>query len=313
LTKQVVNSNAILANKGVELQSDIQLDEVGYVIGDPHRFSQILMNFMSNAAKFTLEGHILISAKVLKHGNVSHPPSMLPTAKPSDDLLELEFRCLDSGVGMSKETLQSLFQPFRQADSTTTRIFGGTGLGLVISKNLVSGMGGEIAINSTSNKGSEIVWTLIFQKSSAPPVDIRPSLSLSEIEKDRTLSILLAEDNNFNQQIISKLLSALSCKVTIASNGQEAVTMANEHHYDLILMDVQMPVLSGLDAARTLINLQKKDKIARLPPIVALTANADSLTKEECFSAGMTEVLTKPIQINLLKALLRRIRDTSEL
>jgi len=311
LVKNVIESNSVLIRPGVELISDIQLESVPTVLGDSHRVSQILLNFFSNAAKFTSSGSIRFSARI----NEFIPT---PSRDPSDSgnkMVVLEFRCRDTGIGITLETMQGLFKPFKQADSSTTRKFGGTGLGLAITHSLVSAMGGQITLYSTLGSGSEFVWTLKFNcasQSKSPTSLGKEDGLINRVDNlRRRLKVLLVEDNEFNQLIISKILVNLSCDVILANNGLEAVQIASKSSFDIILMDIQMPIMDGYEATKC-IRQATKDKTQGIP-IVGLTANADQRTRETCISYGMSEVVTKPIQAATLLELLRRFENSGEL
>jgi signal transduction histidine kinase/CheY-like chemotaxis protein len=299
VTRGVLESSAVLVRPEVEFINDVNLESVPTLLGDPHRFSQILTNFISNAAKFTLKGSIRVSASLRER--ISSPGGQ--------DVVILEFRCLDGGIGMSTNTLETIFQPFKQADSSTTRRFGGTGLGLAITKRLVAAMGGDIRAYSTLGVGSEFVWSLKFPVAREPPRPATPRTWGGNDEATRGLRVLLVEDNQFNQQIITHILSSLSCKVTVANNGEEAVLIARTSLFDVIFMDVQMPLMDGYEATKRIHqHFSFENSTIPPPPVVGLTANADLKTREKCIKSGMIDVLPKPIQMAALRTLLTQMR-----
>lgn len=246
---------------------------------DPVRLKQILLNLCSNAIKFTDQGSVAI------------------TISCDSNSRTMAFAVKDTGIGMTDEQLKKLFKPFQQADSSITRRFGGTGLGLSLSKRLVETLGGAINVTSEPGKGSKFSLTIdtgplantqfvhsLKQIVNTPEVDT----SITD-EKALSGSVLLAEDNVTNQQLLSLFLRKMGAEVSIAENGDIAVKMATQTHYDLIYMDMQMPVLSGVDAVKKLREQGYEE------PIVALTANVTTEDKMTCINAGCNDFLTKPI------------------
>lgn len=257
---------------------------------DPVRFKQVLINLCNNAIKFTREGGVSIKVSCRKLEE------------------KLIIKVIDTGIGLNKEQLSRLFKPFSQADATTTRQYGGTGLGLHLSKQLVEKLGGSLTVESVPDVGS--CFTLIVATGDLSGINMLSECpELEHIEADNTgqagnlqLSgkILLAEDNKDNQRLVSILLKRLGLEHQLANNGEEAVEMAANGDYELILMDVQMPVMDGLSATR---NLREHGYTG---PIVALTANAMNQEKQECFEAGCNDVCTKPIDFQAFATVLAR-------
>jgi len=256
--------------------------------GDPTRLRQVLFNLVGNAIKFTERGTITLAV----------------TARPQPDgrsLLHYEVR--DTGVGIASDVLPSLFQPFQQADTSTTRRFGGTGLGLVICRLLATGMGGRIDVASTLGAGSTFAIELPLE----PAAGVAPTAP----SRDRPvaaplvtgLQLLVAEDNPTNRLLVGTRLRRAGHEVTLVENGQQAVEAAGARRFDAILMDIQMPVLDGLGATRAIRALP--DERARVP-IVALTADALPEFRERYLAGGLDDCVTKPIDWNVLdRALLR--------
>jgi signal transduction histidine kinase/DNA-binding NarL/FixJ family response regulator len=246
---------------------------------DPVRLKQILLNLCSNAIKFTDQGSVSITVSCECNNQV------------------MQFAVKDTGIGMTPEQSKKLFKPFQQADSSITRRFGGTGLGLSLSKCLAEKLGGTIEVRSEPGKGSQFI--LSTSTGSLQNVQFAHSLKQipSAVEFEAKTAdtiplsghILLAEDNKTNQQLLSLFLRKMGAEVSVADNGESAVKLAQQNHYDLIYMDMQMPVLSGVDAVKML------RKQGYEQPIVALTANATSEDKMKCITAGCNDFLTKPV------------------
>ena len=280
-------------SKNLELTADVVPATPKLVLGDPTRLRQVLLNLLSNAVKFTFEGvvQIRIASELLPAGQV-----------------RLRFEVVDTGIGIEAGNLSRLFSSFSQADSSTTRRFGGTGLGLTISQRLVNLMGGEISVSSEPDKGSSFSFDLETEIAADIPVpDQSPELkNLQSCVTNRPTSqskrlVLLAEDNVVNQKVAIRLLEHLDCQVDLAINGLIAVEMAEANIYDLILMDCQMPEMDGFEAVAAIRSLKKRDYRV---PIVALTANAFPEDKLRCLNAGMDDYLSKPVTRDKLKAVL---------
>jgi CheY-like chemotaxis protein/nitrogen-specific signal transduction histidine kinase len=266
----------IARQKGLKL--NLEFDDSLQLKGDNLRIIQILSNFVSNAIKFTSEGSVTIK---------------IYTIEQTSKNIKLMFEVIDTGIGINEQIQKNLFQEFTQADSSTTRKFGGTGLGLAISKKLVELMNGEIGIYSNEGEGSKFYFSLKFEK-----------IFISENNKDKNIKtidknfkdklILIVEDNETNQIVISGLLEESELTYDFANNGKEAVDMYDKKNYDLILMDIQMPIMSGLEASQI---IRKKDKNI---PIIALTAGVMKEDIENTKEAGMNGYLSKPIDYDEL-------------
>ncbi|MBV9886274.1 MAG: response regulator [Acidobacteria bacterium] len=280
--------------KGLELRSEFGSGVPEMVVGDAARLRQVLTNLVGNALKFTESGEIGVGVARVN-------------ADAADPMLE--FTVWDTGVGIPAEKQKAIFESFTQADSSTTRKYGGTGLGLTISMRLVELMGGKIWVESEGGRGSKFHFTVAFKSAVEA---FRPKPKDLGVPKDMSsrvapLHILLAEDNFVNQRLISKLLEKRGYEVDVVADGVAALHALARRNYDLVLMDMQMPELDGLETTiRIRANEASGDKHQ---PIVALTANAMSRDEERCRAAGMDGYLTKPIQAEKLDEVLEKIAN----
>jgi PAS domain S-box-containing protein len=243
------------------------------VYGDMHRLQQVLFNLVGNAIKFTHKGGVTVNIDVAN--------------KKGDELLLL-FKISDTGIGMSAEQQRRLFQPFVQGDTSISRRFGGTGLGLVISMELVMLMDGEMGVHSQLGEGTEMWFTCLLEVNTSQSQSQSQSQSLDALLNAR---ILIVEDNEFNQQVAVDLLECVGAVSFVANNGQEAIEMLHSNSYDCILMDMQMPVMDGLQAAR----LIRENTAIKQIPIIAMTANASERERALCIEAGMNDFISKPV------------------
>ena len=276
--------------KGLAFTIDATPDIPPYLKGDELRLSQVLLNLCGNAIKFTEKGSVTL--RVTLH-----------TETP--DTVTLRFAVIDTGVGISEQQAAGLFQPFSQADTSTTRRYGGTGLGLVISKLLVEMMQGHIRVDSTPGAGSSFSFDAMLGKASQEQECDEPDAQINK--DDRSLEgkhALLAEDNEINQEIAVALLESMGMKATVAENGQEALNLLENTPFDLVLMDIQMPVMDGLTATRII--REHSNETIRNIPIIAMTAHAMKEDREKSMSAGMSGHITKPIDQQELKKTLRQ-------
>jgi two-component system, sensor histidine kinase len=275
--------------KGIVLMADIAKDIPKTLFGDPLRLNQIIINLVNNAIKFTEKGSVKISVEILNKDSES---------------IELLFKVIDTGIGISAEGMNKLFKEFSQTDSSTTRKYGGTGLGLSICKNLITILNGEIGVESELNEGSEFWFKLKYGYSENDTEEIRKD---DGIPPD--LKILLAEDNIINQRATKFLLNKINAECDIANNGTEAFKMFTENNYDLILMDMFMPEMGGLET--TLLIREHEKKIPSQKPIyiIAATANTSSDDQKKCIEAGMNDFIIKPFkEADLLKKIKNAIR-----
>lgn len=247
------------------------------VVGDPTRLSQILINLSNNAVKFTAEGSVIVA--------LSH----IPISKTS---VQLQCKVTDTGIGMTEQQISKLFQSYNQADDTVTRKYGGTGLGLAICKQLVELMDGKIGVTSTPNQGSTFYFEIPMDISQNTAVITDASLDASDALPLPDTRILIVEDNEVNHLLVSKILDQINAQYDIASSGKDAVSMACNNHYDIILMDINMPDMSGIEVTK-IIRLQSQNQQA---PIIAMTGSNDLETQQACLNAGMNDHLFKPFK-----------------
>ncbi len=277
-------------NKGIDLMLEIQSEVPRHVRGDPTRLRQVLNNLLSNAIKFTAQGSVVLSAQ---------------SSSRNDELCPVRLAVRDTGIGIAPDAVERIFEPFRQADASTTRTFGGTGLGLSISRRLVQMMGGKLAVDSRPGAGSEFFFTIAFNCVAEPAAAAaRPTAPA----KHRDLRVLIAEDNPVNQQVASTMLRRRGHTVEIVNNGQEAVEILRREKFDVVLMDLQMPILDGLGATAAI----RADETGKRTPIVALTANAATGERERCLSAGMDDYLSKPFRATDLITVVENVAAPEE-
>jgi signal transduction histidine kinase/ActR/RegA family two-component response regulator len=280
------------AEKGVELTAHIDADVPVAVAGDVTRLRQVLLNLLSNAIKFTDKGDVAL------------------TVQRGSSVDELVFSVRDSGIGLSEEGLSRLFQSFSQADSSTTRKYGGTGLGLAISKRLAELMGGTLSAESAGpGQGSTFRFSIRAPEAAVPrPAPASPTIDPAMAAR-HPLRILLAEDNLVNQKLALRLLQQMGYSADVAVNGVQAIDAVARQPYDVVLMDVQMPEMDGLEASRRIV---QHGPNRRRPRIVAMTANATQGDRELCLAAGMDDYLAKPIRVDQLIAALTETRPRTD-
>jgi PAS domain S-box-containing protein len=273
--------------KGLVLESSLQPGLPVDVLGDPVRLRQVLTNLCDNAIKFTSQGGVNVAVR-------SSPVAMGH---------ELQITVRDTGIGIPPDKQDGVFEAFSQADTSTTRRFGGTGLGLTICARLVALMGGRIWLESELGRGSAFHFTIQLQSAVAVPIAttlVPPQISHAST---RQLQVLLVEDHPINQILATTLLKKWGHSVVLAHNGQEAVDLFGSQTWDVILMDMQMPVMGGLEATRL---IRAAETSGKRTPIIAMTANAMDSDRQACLQAGMDDHLAKPFNALGLQAMLER-------
>ncbi len=277
--------------KGLAFSVGIKQGTPTQLVGDVTRVRQVLINFIGNALKFTKAGEVRVEVALdVEGGEV------------------LKFSVSDTGIGLDEAQLDHLFDSFSQADRSTTRRFGGTGLGLAISRQLINLMGGSVEVRSTLGKGSCFTMRLpiVIAHDS---VEVPSSLVENNLQHKAlaALSILIIEDNEVNQMVVTTMLKNLGHSTSIANDGKEGVQLASDHDFDLILMDMEMPVMDGLEATRWL-----RAKGVNTP-IIALTAHAVAGYRQRCLEAGMNDYLSKPIEFETLRGKIERVTQDTQM
>ncbi|GAU77214.1 PAS domain S-box protein [Fusibacter sp. 3D3] len=267
--------------KNIEFILEISYDIPDYVIGDEHKLGQILNNLIYNAIKFTENGFVKLK--------VSH-------VEKSEQLIEARFEVIDSGIGISKANQEKIFESFNQADSSATRKYGGTGLGLTISKSMAKLMKGNLSVVSEVNQGSAFKLVLPFMLTEEVVKDPqKKELVIPVVNKK--LKILVAEDDKINQIVVEKLLNLQGHRVDIAEDGIECIKRYDADAYDLVIMDIQMPNMNGIDATKKIREMQALEN--RVIPIIALTAYALKDDRQKMINEGFDDYLAKPIDVKL--------------
>lgn len=274
--------------KKLEVKTTISPSIPGMLIGDYNRLKQVLMNVIGNAIKFTEQGGVSITIKDLEQGfgNVL-----------------LQFTISDTGIGIPKDKLKYLFEPFSQLDNFMTRKSEGTGLGLAISKKIVEMMGGEIHAIQSDEPGATFVFTAYFQHENQLETTQAELSGTNEQDSAETLSILIAEDNEVNQMVLTRMLEKMGFKPNLVENGNEVIEALKQSDYDIVFMDIQMPLKNGLDATREIKTIFPAEK---WPYITAVTANALRGDQEICMEAGMDDYISKPIKMDDLAKVIQK-------
>ena len=281
--------------KGLQLVVEYQeLPE--HVLGDGTRLQQALLNYVTNAIKFTEHGSIRLRALTLPPGEAG--------GGAEESHVTVRFEVSDTGIGISREVVSKLFSAFVQADNSITRKYGGTGLGLAITQKLAELMGGSAGVDSTPGQGSTFWFTAKLKKtcsSAAIPVkSLEESAEAILLDQHHGRRVLIAEDELVNREVLGELLQDVGLVVDLAVDGVEALELASRNSYDLILMDMQMPKLNGLEATRQIRLLPQGTTV----PILASTANAFAEDKTKCLEAGMNDFISKPVDPDVLFATL---------
>lgn len=278
-------------SKNLELKAFINIDHDIKANGDPTRIKQVLTNLLNNAIKFTTKGFVHLSIEL------------------SDNKQEVIFSITDSGIGIPRDKLNNIFDRFIQADMSTTRKYGGTGLGLAISSKLVNLMGGHLSVESVENSGSVFTFSIpleIAVYKLPQQVEKRSNSQLLEEMRFATgKSVLIVDDDIVNKEVVAALAEKLNCTTKVASNGLEALNQYKGDEFDLVIMDMQMPEMDGLDATREIRSYESSNQLKHTP-IIGLTANAMKKHEEQCIEAGMDDYVTKPIDLDKLHSVITR-------
>ena len=310
-SKEVIELlSAEAASKNLDLKLFYEPDARQHLVSDPGRIKQVMLNLISNALKFTEKGFIHV--RVEKSPVGGHPEG-------------LKISVTDTGIGIPPEKQNVLFEKFSQSDASTTRKYGGTGLGLAICKELVSMMSGEIGFQSEEGMGSVFwftlpVWELAMESEVSESMRYSPSsdedkeFDLASMELlPGTFRVLLVEDNAVNQKLAAKILERMGCRVDLAANGKEAVSMVGNLPYNIIFMDCQMPEMDGYEATRKIRNIEAANKVSaeKRVPIIAITANAMRGDREKCLEEGMDDYIAKPVDARQIGRVVERWRHQS--
>ncbi len=301
------------AAKALDLELQYAQGTEEYFVGDPLRVSQVVNNLLSNAIKFTNKGGIIVRCwqeqqntalpawQEMPDGQTALAPAEQVQPEPPVMFVSVS----DSGIGISEEAMSKLFQPFTQADASITRQFGGTGLGLAITSKLVSLLGGEISAASKSDTGTTFTFSMRLEPNPSGIDNSNDQADPSHAFELLALQgkvLLVAEDNTINQLIIQELIEPSGAEIVLVENGLQAVDAVRQRNFDLVLMDMQMPIMGGLEATMQI----REFKPAADLPIVAVTANAMKEDKEKGFACGMNDYLTKPVEPDQLLDILKR-------
>jgi PAS domain S-box-containing protein len=279
--------------KGLEIFVDVAPETPAWLYGDPQRLGQIIINLVSNAIKFTAEGSVTLRVSRVQI--------------PGDDLL-VQFTVIDTGIGIEKENMQKIFESFMQAEEDTAKKFGGTGLGLTISKKLIELQGGSISVKSEPGKGSEFAFTIPYGRvAGSARKEQRTEITMEPFPGTR---VMIVEDNVMNQLVLKQYLRNLEVETETVNNGKQAIELLEEEkNYDCIILDLRMPVMDGFETAEWI-----RNKLHLDIPIIAFTASALRSEKDKCIELGMNEYLTKPFKgedlyIQLRKYLAKKKKD----
>ena len=289
--EEVLQLTMVLAmKKQLEIKSSIEKGLPEVMVGDPVRLKQILQNLLSNAVKFTEEG--MVSLVVNKK-------------EQEEQILWLEFIVTDTGIGIENDKLDDIFEDFSQEETSTARQYGGTGLGLSIVKRLVGLMGGDITVDSKKNAGSVFTVALPLQIGKKKKTEKKTEqIVQKEILDFRNLSVLIADDEEFNKVLLRMILKKWNVKYHEVSNGKEAVEETKNHRYDLVLMDIRMPVMDGITATR---HILEDTSSGHIPKIIGVSATSANQDVKKCREAGMTDFISKPYREDALKKVMLRV------
>ncbi len=311
LARSVIRTLSVQAGqKGLSLRLDRRGETIRYVKGDPGRLRQILVNLLGNALKFTEEGGVILRIEPGPSDAPGPDPAAASESDASNSSVPLLFTVRDTGVGIPAERREMIFEDFGQADRSAARIHNGAGLGLSISRRLAALMGGRIRVESEVDCGSVFSFTVVFPRGSRNkiPNDLREKKRTPTGRPARSLRVLLAEDNEVNALIAARFLSQMGCDVVAVSNGRQVLSALAESRFDLVFIDVEMPEMDGVEAARRIRDGEAGEENRRVP-VMAMTAHALPEYRKKCEEAGMDGFVTKPVDVQALNAILERVRN----
>ena len=280
--------------KGLAFEIEMDPGVPSCLLGDPHRFGQIMVNLVGNAVKFTDKGGIMVRIR---------------SARSGSGRIQLSVVVEDTGIGVPVDKCEAIFQPFTQADGSTVRRYGGTGLGLTISRSLAALMGGSLTLLNPGSAGSRFEVIVLFDEGHELAVSAAPTLPVQQLSTMLLpgLRVLVAEDNPINQKLAMRLLAKRGCQAHLARDGNEVLSKLVEHPFDLILMDVQMPGRDGLDVAADIREREREN--GGHMPIIAMTARTMKGDRESCLAAGMDGYISKPIQFQEMFREIKRVLE----
>tara|TARA_R110002126_G_scaffold13118_3_gene56852 strand:- start:384465 stop:387776 length:3312 start_codon:yes stop_codon:yes gene_type:complete len=307
--ERLMTGHAEAKNIGLILSVEPEVPE--YVVGDPTRLRQIVLNLLSNAIKFTDHGDVRILVKMIDMGAASSEDKTKISSLSGDQPVHsLYFGVQDSGIGLSTEAQKNLFTPFTQAKAETTRKYGGTGLGLSICQKLVNAMGGEISVSSKENEGSMFFFTLDMEEGDPAEALSEESGGFDQLATSgKSYKVLCVDDNSINLKVLNGFLDKLGHQCIKAESGEESIELLMQDRYDLILMDVNMRGISGLETTRMIREMQHVEKSAI--PIVALTGNSGQDAVHECYQAGMDDFVLKPVNPKGLSMIMGKLETST--
>lgn len=278
------------AAKGIYLRAEVDPGLPRYVVGDPVRLRQVLLNLTGNSIKFTGQGGVTLRVEIV--------------GQPVDNMHALKFSVEDTGIGISPEAQKNLFNPFSQADKSITRKFGGTGLGLTISQRLINAMGGRIEIDSVEGKGSTFFFKLEMREGRADRAE-RDAASPVEEMPGKKMQVLVVEDNEINQRLVKEFIHRLGHHTILASSGEEALEIIAGNRFDLILMDINLPGMTGMGTTKAIRALP--DRVKAAMPVIALSGNIREEDIRNCYAANMNGHLAKPVDPRRLKDVITKV------
>lgn len=276
-----------ISKKDIRLNCRVEEEVREWLLGDPIRVRQVLINLLSNAIKFTEEGEVALTVEKIKENR---------------NKTWIQFSIRDTGIGIAEDQLAKLFMPYTQGDASTTRKYGGTGLGLTITQQLIELMGGQIKVESELGRGSVFRAILPFRPAEAPEVENIPAIREIEDGVAKPRKILVVEDHPINQELMRAILNKLGYPAEVVENGSLALESMGRQNYDLVFMDLQMPVMDGYQATREIIATYPEEN---RPVIIAMTANALRGERERCLAAGMNAYITKPLDLKTIEGMIQ--------